>query len=102
MSKIYYLHNDRFNTEAVTPSKVINQAREEFRLNGTKSFIYFIDREKFEVGCVGWQFKLKDTSNGKIFKNIYIDYFNALQDAEQLEQRYKHNFDIINEYGERW
>lgn len=102
MSKIYYLHNDRFNSEAVTSSKVINQAREEFKLNGTKSFIYFIDKEKFKVGCVGWQFKLKDTMNGKVLKNIYVDYLDALRDAVQLEKRYRHNFDIINEYGERW
>lgn len=103
MSKKYYLHNDKYNMESDTSLKVINEARKQYKISGLKSFIYFIDREKYEVGTVGWQFKIKDITTGKTFKNIYLDYMNCLTDYETLASKHpNHNFLIVNEFGEVW
>jgi len=103
MSKTYYLHNDRCNMESETSIKLVNEARKQYEISGVKSFIYFIDRDKFKVGKVGWQFRIKDVTTSKTFKNIYLDYMKCLTDCESLASKYPdHNFIIVNEYGEVW
>lgn len=103
MSKKFYLHNAKYNMEADTSLKLINEARKQYELSGLKSFIYYMDKDKCEVGTVGWQFRIKDATDNKIFKNIYLEYMSCLKDCETLAAKYSdHTFLIINEYGEVW